>query len=412
MRRCRIIFAALSLLCASCSRDGETGAPLIPYVEEAMSDTASYASRVMRMAMEPYGAIAVVGPSEETMLVAEEFLTADRRDNISGVCVPDGLPDFCGETVQPVLDIANSPYYEYIALGNDAFLRELNVRNAVMCMDTVALQSPYDTANAVRKLPAKAVILSSTISSAYGCPDADTLLSMLGSSVRVFSPIESMASYASRRHGGRLDVIVWTTKANVEAGAYSVLDSVLTAEHACHVFAPDADSTRDFGSLQGRFLSLLDAYMDAGCRDKLSVMLLDDMEVDPSELAAVVEEVKGTDDDALLAYKNLLSPDFECIWPSMAMAQECLEWMRSENLFTHRVSMPEMRGYLTAPSTSLAEEMYDADGGLSYAFRYSRTAGSHDDTYSIVEFHGKYINDNIVSSMKRLSPKLYSLYVR
>lgn len=409
-----LFMAAVSLLLlGSCSRNESSGPSQIPYVRSAIRDTSSLAHKALSRPADLFGTIAVIGPAEEALLVAEDFLTTDTRDNISAREVPDSLPDFSGEVIQPVLDIANQPYSDYVTLGNEAFLRELNVRNMAMAVDTAALRSPFDTTNSVRKIPAKAVVYASTYSSAFGYADADTLVKALGSDVRVFSPVHSMVSYAARRHPGRLNVAVWTTEDKMGAGVYSILGKEFPRQGIngkYSVFAPPVDSTRDFGSLQGRFLAFLDSYAASGEKEKLSAMFLDDIGVDPDELGAIIDSIKNTDEDIMLVYKNMLAPSFECIWPGRALAEECYDWMRSSNLFTHRISYPDLSAYLTAPSTHLSEEMYDPDGGLSYAFRYSRVPGSGEETYTIVELREKYINSALVDYMREHAPKFFSFY--
>lgn len=376
-----LILAVLSFLLVSC-KDRNTGKIRpVKLVEDIIADTSSYEYHQLLAAAEfnSHGTIAVVGDPKDVMIVTEYLLTCDFHDNISGQHKSDGLPDFSGETVAQILDDANAPYDGYIAEKGEEALRTLNVRNFLNAVDTVSLISPLDETGVSYKQRAKVVVFASSLSSAYGHYDADTLCKRLGVDVPVIAPVQAMVDYAEARHEGPLNLVVWSDSKKLSRGTYSSSMEGLNYQ----AFAPVKDSLNDASGVRKQFLQLLDMYMDAGNAEKVSAMLLDDYDIPADLVSEAVSEILLTDDDNLLIYRNILEPDFECITPGRAIADRCYKYLRTANAFTHRIAYPELRSYITIPSTD-----------------------------EIVELRDRYLSSSLMEFMLEYAPKTFSLYVR
>jgi len=382
---------ALLLMAPSCARRGiSTEGDICQYARDVLADTSARAFHLLRDfdPKDPEGSIAIVGEPGEVMAITEYMLSCDRYSNISGATTPDGLPDFSGETLSPVLDIANSPYSK-LCQGEDGLpLREVAVRNFLSCLDTVCYMTILDTVPTVPRQKAKMVVLSCSYTAAFGLSDIDTLRSLSGSDIPIVSAPNAMVRY-SCAHAGNKDVNigVWASKEILLSGVYA---SVFTRESErrglgkipYEVFS--ADSASD---VKGRFTEFLHRYSLSGNTAKLTSLIIDDPSVPLSELEEVVDRMRTSDDDRDIAYSSMLSDDFVCVDPSTAIAWSCFRQMRSANTFTHAVAYPDMKGYATAKRE---------DG----------------ESYVMVELLDRYLPSSLALEMEEKAPNMFSLYVR
>lgn len=95
--------------------------------------------------------------------MTEALSCCDYFDNVDGRSVPDGLPDFAGETLDLICDSANAPYEGYVAKGNENYLKELNFKNFLSALDTTCAVGQFDKNSLTRKQSSKIVILASHI---------------------------------------------------------------------------------------------------------------------------------------------------------------------------------------------------------------------------------------------------------
>ncbi len=370
-----ILFVLASLALVSC-KDRQTGSfRPVSLVGQILSDTSSVPYRQLAKADSPnvHGTIAVVGAPEDAILVTEYLVSYDCHNNISGKHTEDGLPDFSGETFAQILDEAQSPYGDFLSQDESVLLREANVLNFLMAVDTTCLASPYDTTGYLYKQRSKIVIMASSESSSYGYFDIDTLCKSTGTDIKIFAPVQAMAEYAAERHGEQTNIAVWSVADKISNGVYS----------GYKAFAPVSyqDTT-----VRQSFLRFLDMYIDSGSGKRLDAMFLDDNSVSVDELNGVIDEIVSTDNDNLLIYKNILDENFECIHPGKALAEKCYDYLRKANAFTHRISYPEVRFFITSSVPS------------------GRNA--------LVELRDKYFSDSLMDFMEQNAPKTFSLYVR
>ena len=394
----------------------------IPYVASVLADTTSREFSLVRSfdIEDNTGTIAVIGEPEDVIRMTEALLTADSHNNVDGRGASDHLPDFAGETISPIIDLANYPYEDYKKLSNTAFLREVGVRNFLFAMDTSALVSPYDTLHSVRKVAAKAVIYASTSAGIYGFADADTLVRVINPSLTVLSALDVMVDKAREKSD---TVLIWTTAEKAAEGIYGdyfaaegyparLRERGESGAVKYRVFASQPDSLRDDGSLKGRVLDLLDKYMMLPQYGKIHSVVLDDRSISPAELQKVIDDLLQDDEDYMLVYRNLLAPDCECIWAEKAVSELLYSKMRQVNSFSHKIAYPSMKGYVTLPSASLPQSVYGVDGSLSYGFKYGRESNSPRNTYTFVEMRDRYISETLMEYMADNAPATFALYVR
>ncbi len=419
MKLLRYIFlAAVSACLFSCVGKKEADSQMIPLTLKILRDTASYDYRSISAcrAGDNRGTIAVVGAPEDVLLLSEELISCDLYDNISGVSRSDGLPDFAGETFAEILDFANYPYDGYLSLGNSDFLKEVNVRNFLSAVDTVCLQSPFDSTGTIFRQRSKVVIFASSSSSAYGRRDIDSLLSAAGSPVAVITPVSSMAAYVMARRKGSVNMLVWGGADNVASNVYSpVLSPMLDGRgdgSRFSVFASRRDSLDAHRQVRRELLDILNRYAESGSGGKIDAILLDERRVSYAEFISAVKELQSTDEDNLLQYRNMLSENLVCVSAARAIAEQCNVYLRKHNAFTHRVAYPDLRFYITYPSVNLPEEVYDVDGGFSFAYKYSRKTSAGRPDFSLVELRDRYFPESMAEFMKSRAPKSYSIYVR
>lgn len=429
-KRISILLAASAVVFTGCISGRGGGPGTLKLVGSVLSDTTSAVFKASPDVNRDFtnGTIAVIGSSSDALAITEGLLTCDSRNNISGAAQSDGLPDFSGETVSLLIDEANAPYQDYLSLGNEMFLRELNVRNFLWAVDTVVLRSPFDGPEGIFKQRAKIVVLASSFASAYGYEDVDTLCRAAKVSLPVFAPVQSMTEYAYSRHEGIQNIAIWTTDRIKDAGVYAkCMPEEFSARNdgasTYEVFCPAVDTLPSDGlslwgepagnEIKSRLLDLFDSYIASGKTSRLTSLFLDDETVSYEALLSIVEDIKRTDEDNMLVYRNILSPDFRVITPGLAIAEQCYDYLRKYNQFTHRIAYPDMKAYLTVPSANLPENDYALDGSLSYAFKYSREEGGEGSGhYTFVSMRDRYVSDSLLEYMSKCFPKTFSLYVR
>ncbi len=181
-----LILLALPVSLLSCGRKESGGANATPYVESIIADTTSREYGLVS-AYNPHkreASIAVVGGPREVILMTEALLVSDRFSNVDGSSSPDGLPDFAGESIVPVIIPEIS--------------RETVARGFVAAMDTLVHADVSDAERSLVKLPAKIVVLASPEVRDNGYSDVDTLCAVIGRAVPVVAvPADADTSFAA-----------------------------------------------------------------------------------------------------------------------------------------------------------------------------------------------------------------------
>ena len=387
------------------------GDPLsIKFVQNLLADTTSADFARVRTAGADgkNGTITIFGPAEESFFLAEKFITCDDFDNVTGSRNPDGLPDFAGETISVTGDVANSPYSGYIGYSNEEYLKENAVKCFLDAIDTVCRANQYDRETVIRKPGTKVLVLSSSYLSAYGYYDIRTVAGAGGQRIKVISPVHSMFDMAASRHGENANLAVWTTPEVLGDGVYASASSIIAEKYPSidyEVLCPDRSD-----SLEERIISILRLYRASGRTEKLDAVLIDEL---PLSASSLNQTLKGLEEvsDSLLAYKSILSDDFEFIDAAGAVTGECIKYLRASNQFTHRVAYPDAVFYCTIPLPGMSLADYNEDGTFKDSFKYNRAPSSDIDTYILARMESRSVRDSILHTMRRISPKTFELYV-
>lgn len=385
----------------------------IPFVTDVLTDS----NDVWHMRMRRYdsdnreGQIAVVGPVDKTLRIAESLLVSDTFDNGSGARYSDGLPDFSGECIGAYLDVVNKDYGNYVSCGNERFLRELVVRNSLMALRDSCNSDFYGVKPEQFKQPAKVLILSSSMMSGYGHCDIDTLVNKMSLNVEVISPAYAMFEQAMNVCGPDSHVGIWVDRDLLGYGVYSTVYEKLSHERkgsmlSYSMLSPDCHDNTRVGLFQ-----FLDMYLATGEDKSLSALLVDDMKVSLDSLKTALSEIMDPQNREYDDYRKVLSPEFEVIDAITSLTLKCYEILRNNNNFTHIISWPTFETYMTVPHPGLSASDVTENGRLSDDFCYSRTEGRGEDTYMLMKMEREQVSEDVMEAMNVQAVTMYSRYV-
>ena len=330
-----ILPIAILVLAVSCRERPEVVRDTIPLVKQIAADTVGSFSLVRQYGTAgTRGSIALIGEPEECLVLAAEFLRADDVDNIDGHPAQDRLPDFAGESFEVFMDEYNAPF-DRMAESNPDSLREIAVKDALMALDTAAYVTAYDQSVRLRKQSAKVFVLASTLLQECGRFDIDTLFKMAGREALILTPPVAMVQEADR--AGMAHVAVWAPSS--AKPAYEAARRGANADIA--VLSPAG------GDLRNGFRDLLRQYRTSHPNTLLDAVILDSFTADLEELDAELTHIRRqiTEEDA--SFDRILSPDFRFIEPKKSLTSSCYRLLREHNLFTHNISYPSARYFVT-----------------------------------------------------------------
>lgn len=127
------------------------------------------------------------------LTVLEAILALDAFDNRSLQPVPDGVPDFAGERFVYLGDQANMPYGQYPREGNEPFLRELILKDAVFLLGRRFWPARDAAAPRLDKPAVKSIVVACNTATAYGLADIRGAIDRWGVPVRVVGVVEAGA---------------------------------------------------------------------------------------------------------------------------------------------------------------------------------------------------------------------------
>ncbi len=322
--------------------------PTVPFVEQILSQKGRDWSLVSGFNPgDPRGSIALVGPADRNEELARRFLAGDVFDNIDGRLAPDDLPDFAGEHIDVISDMANLPY-EALLGGNEDSLRTVTVRNFLFALDTTLSIGAFDNERLERKENAKLVVFTSPLSAAYGAFDVDTLMRSAGKTVPVIFPARLMFGKQLDRNIPHLHVAVLTDSLTAASGAYQSVFNEMAAQRGqlgCGCVAFSSDSLSYAGAL-------LDGYRAAGGYMPISAVIVDDPSADIEGLRDSFQWIMRVQSEANLGYRKLIADDLAVVDARRAVTDECYHILRRTNNFTHDIAYPYSREYVTVKATS------------------------------------------------------------
>lgn len=366
MKHYTIIIAACGLLLSSCGSDVSTfGQSTIQFVRSILGDSESPEYRILKSydPADSDGSIFVVGDSLSCYAAAKQLMKSDDRDNIDGLGESDGLPDFAGESISVVNDVANGLYDSLVLKGKGEVLREITVRTVLMSVDTLCYLSPFDLEGLGKKQKAKMIVLSSPAMAAYGLFDVDSLLMASSCSLPVISPVHTLAEEITEDDNPTVGVI--TSGLRADAGIYPMLFGKAAASKGKDVscYAAPVDDPKK------ALMSFLDGYIGAGNVNPIDVIVVDDRACSIERMKKELETILSVMNEEFLKYSDFISPGFRIVEPSSVLRRECYRTLRERNLFTHRIAHPVTESYLIV----------------------SRDRGTNLDSDILIEYNNRYI---------------------
>ena len=340
--------ALISLfLLSGCRETVGTGRQTVPYVEEILSVRGRDWTVVSGFnPADPRGSIALVGPEDRNLLLADRFLKGDVFDNIDGRLAPDELPDFSGERIDILSDNANAPYEAFLGEGEDS-LRTITVRNLIAALDTALSIGAFDNDRLEHKENAKIVVFTSPLSAEFGAFDVDTLLRSAGRAVPVIFPARLMLDRQLERNIPHMHVAVLTDSLTASSGVYPRVFDELASQRSqlgCGCVAFCSDSVSYAGAV-------LDGYRAAGGNMPLSALIIDDPSVDIEAVRDSFDWIMRVQSEANLGYRKLIADGFTVVDAGRAVTDECYRILRRTNNFTHNIAYPYTKAYVTVTAT-------------------------------------------------------------
>lgn len=331
-----LVSVAVLALLSSCRTKTLPPRPTIPLVESIVRDTSGLGAVVARAGNTKTGSIAIIGEPAQAVTLARLFVNVDAVDNIDGREVRDSLPDFAGEQFDVILDANNAPYGHYISSGIDS-LREAAVQGAMFAWDSTCLKST-SSRQKLSKSRAKILVFCSPLHSAHGLFDVDTLQQLCGGRSRLFTPVEITLTAAA--DAGAENIAVWASKDVAASGAYEAAFAAMGLPGTVASITPES-------ALDNRteLRSLLRQYLATG--NKLDALILSDYDMDLEPLNSEVALIRqgGTEEDVALG--RMLAPEFVILAPGNCLTKAVYTYMRENNLFTHRIALPQARWFET-----------------------------------------------------------------
>lgn len=343
---CSLSLAFTAVLTFSgCKDTVDVGRGTVPFVEDLLSGQNAGLSLLTDFnPRDSRGSIALIGPFEADSVLAARLLTADDVDNIDGRAVPDGLPDFAGEQI----DIIADESCLNIPLSESEELRTAAVRTFMAALDTAFSLGAFDDERLQSKLPAKLVVYTSSINAEAGAFDVDTLCRSTECTIPVVFPSRVVIGQQLDRNIEHLHIAVLTDSLTAASGVYPRIFDEMSRSRGilgtgCTAFY--AGSSSDMNSI-------LSLYKASGGNMPISALLIDDRSVNIEMLKTSLEEVLSVQNEANLNSRKLVTRDLTLVDVEKAVADECYRILRHRNIFTHNISYPVSKSFMTVKSSS------------------------------------------------------------
>lgn len=336
-----ILLAVCAL--AACRKQTAPPRPTIGLVESIAGDTTGLRNLVAGVSLRPTGSIALIGDPADVITLARRFQGSDQRDNIDGREHRDSLADFAGETFDAILDAYNAPYAHFMAENSSTdSLREVAVTAALAAWDTTCNRLATDHKALLRKASAKMLIFTSSLQEEYGLFDVDTLLQLTGGKCKILTPVNILLENAIQ--GGALNIAVWASRPVRQSRTWEhAFEKMGRPDVRLHVFTPEQAL-----DVRTQLRNILRQYQTTGL--PLDALIIDSYSVNLGPLRSELDMIRrcGTEEDA--AFDKMLSARFGFYEPADAFIRTTYEFLRKENLFSHRIARPQVKYYETAES--------------------------------------------------------------
>lgn len=111
-----------------------------------------------------------------------------------------------------------------------------------------------------------------------------------------------------------------------------------------------------------------------------------------------------TDGDGNRPYASLIAESCRFIDPAQRTAYECYRALREGGILNPQQQEGTLQPFISRPSVCLSDSCKDAEGNLTYAFKYGRQAGTDELTTVVVPFSAHSIRQDHLERIARLLP--------
>lgn len=382
---CRIpLLVALAFIAVACVQKQSASKPAVQYLTDILSDPecSEYKSIAAFERISTKGDIVIVDSPERAVRFSDAFVNCDFCDNISGAEGSDLLPDFAGESISAVLDVANGDYSSLYSETADTALRTLTVRAFFAALDTACCIAPYDNDFSSVRRKSKCTVLSSPYMDVCGKFDIDTLIKSTGADFPVIYPVRASFERAYELLNSNFNIAVIPEKSISDLRVYSDIFKDVAGSHSDRLSSCVALRADNGGDL---FLNTVELYAAAGMDGRLRAVVIDDPSVDPAELKKSYERILSVQNEKNLELRKHLSPDIVFLTSLDCAARSCYRLFRERNIFTHRIAYPQASAYITK----------DLPG-----------------RYVLMDYHPTYLPQGLEEKLRDSAPKSIGLYVQ
>lgn len=330
------------LLCVSCVDKNDGGRQTIQYVRDILSGKELAAKQILTAEGIPSyrDEIAIVGTDRNTVRLYEALAEYDKRDNIDGRLNPDELPDFAGEIFSLITQ--EEGFKSLIDRNQVPAVRRHLVMRVVSAMDTVSNLSIYDLEGKGNKSSSKMIIVADPNLYHYSSFDLDTLFRATSCDVPVVYPLDVMLDEAFSDDKEKLNVAILYDPEIASAKVYmDILKAKaqsLGRELGSFIVYPTDNKENIFERLATAFKA---SYGD----EKIDVILVDDYNIDISDIKVNLANIVSVMNETYITYGQSFADDIKMVDVVEACASHCYDILRSENLFTHNISLPQAKMY-------------------------------------------------------------------
>lgn len=114
-----------------------------------------------------------------------------------------------------------------------------------------------------------------------------------------------------------------------------------------------------------------------------------------------------TDRDGHRPYASLIADSCRFIDPAQRTAYECYHLLRERDILNPQTQEGRLQPFISRPSVCVPDSCKDAEGNLTYAFKYGRQAGTDELTTVVVPFSSRSIRRDHLDRLARLLPLCY-----
>ncbi|MCA9036241.1 MAG: aspartate/glutamate racemase family protein [Planctomycetaceae bacterium] len=339
------------------------------------------------------------------LTVLEAILSLDVHNNVSRAPGSDGLPDFQNERFIYLGDQANMPYGNYASAGKVPFLRELILKDATFLLGRRYWPSVEAKRPASDKPPVKAIVIACNTATAYGLDDVRHAIQSWGVPVFVVGVVEAGARGVlehRRKSGSENSVAILATVGTCSSNAYPrsieralglagqrtpriVQKGFVELAGAIEGDAAFSGSSSVEDYIRRDIRSLLDGFAGSEASPPIDSVVLGctHFPLVKDQLISAFAELRQEEINGKFPYRELVAEQIAIIDPAELTARELYRELASRRLQARVPSgdeknRPQNRFYISVANPQCPQAQIAADGGLTTAYKYGRTASRLD----------------------------------